>query len=188
MNESKYSKYLKYNINKTLKSIVLSIVITACFLFLMSACTKEPDHKIINFVKMTKAKKPKEIEKLPLFQKVEPYKYTALSMRNPFEAMTTLSKQESKGRRPDTGRPKELLESYPLDSLKMVGTLTRGGKSWVLIKDTKGLIHRVGVGNYIGENYGKIIKIEEKSIEIREMVLESDGNYKDKTVTLKLLR
>ena len=74
------------------------------------------------------------------------------------------------GIKPDTERRKEELEAYSLDTLRMVGTLTNAKGLWGLIKAKDGTIHRVQVGNHMGQNYGKIIRILEDKIELMEIV------------------
>lgn len=173
-----------------IRSLSFSLFITFGFLLALGACSNEPDRKVREFVKKTKSSQIVNVETLPHFATIEPYKYTAFISRSPFEAANTEAKKPPKikpsGPSPDMQRPKELLESYPLDSLKMVGTLSRRGKIWVLIKDSRGFVHRVGEGNYLGENFGKIEKINEKSIEVHEWVSDGEGSFRQRTVQLKL--
>lgn len=168
------------------------IFVTVIFLILLlglSACSSDPDRKIKNFVTEVKAQKSAGIEKLPKFAKIEPYQYTAQHLRSPFET-AELPAQKVKPKQPaplpDANRPKEILEAFPLDSLKMVGTLQRGGQVWALIKDPHGLVYRVGIGNHMGLNYGKIEKIEEKSMELQEWVADSNGDYQKRNIHIRL--
>lgn len=166
-----------------------SVIITLC-LFL-TACSVEPDEQVKAFVEETNKKKSLGIEPLPTFHKIQPFAYSASAYKNPFEtpnmakAKTPVVPKRG-GPLPDTKRARELLESYPIDSLKMVGTIQRLSTYWALIKDPHGIVHRVGVGNYIGENFGKIEKINGNSIEIHELVLDDQGNYHERTITMRI--
>lgn len=142
-----------------------------------------------DFVKQLKSEKSKGIEKLPSFSKIEPYQYSAQHLRSPFDS-SELPVQKTKPKstvpQSELGRTREALEAFPLDSLKMVGTLQRGGKIWALIKDPHGLVYRVNVGNHMGLNYGKIEKIEEKAIEVREWITDSNGEYQQRNIQIHL--
>jgi type IV pilus assembly protein PilP len=76
---------------------------------------------------------------------------------------------------PDRHRNKEPLEQFPLDALKMVGTLAQGGSFWGLIQDPDGLLYQVQINNYLGSNSGKIINIGDDKIEVMELVEEGSG-------------
>jgi type IV pilus assembly protein PilP len=79
------------------------------------------------------------------------------------------------GIRPDPNRRKEELESYALDSLRMVGTLEQEEQTWGLVKTSDGTIHRVAPGNYLGQNDGRITQISEEKIELIELVPTGSG-------------
>lgn len=82
-------------------------------------------------------------------------------------------------------RPKEPLEAYPLDSMVMVGSVVRDGKQHALIR-VDNLLHYVKVGEYMGQNYGKIIQITEKELTLREIVQDASGEWIERTSTLQL--
>ena len=90
------------------------------------------------------------------------------------------------GLRPNFDRRRESLEAFPLDSLRMVGTLERSENHFALIQDATGLIHRVQSGNYIGQNYGKITGIAEDKIEVLEIVPDGLGGWMDRDAALDL--
>ena len=79
------------------------------------------------------------------------------------------------GIRPDPNRRKEELETYTLDSLRMVGTLEQEEQTWGLVKTKDGTIHRVAPGNYLGQNDGRITRISEEKIELIELVPTGSG-------------
>lgn len=88
--------------------------------------------------------------------------------------------------RPDSNRPREALEAFPLDTLRMVGTLDQGGQSWGLVRANDGTIHRVQPGNYLGQNHGRIANITEYEIELVEIVPDGLGGWIERQASLAL--
>ena len=86
---------------------------------------------------------------------------------------------------PEMARRKEPLETYPLDAMAMVGSLDKTGMPTALLK-VDNLLYQVRVGNYIEQNYGKISRINENSIQLREIVQDATGDWVERTATLDL--
>ncbi|WP_431151954.1 pilus assembly protein PilP [Acidovorax facilis] len=86
---------------------------------------------------------------------------------------------------PEMARRKEPLESYPLDVMAMVGSLDKKGAPTALLKVDR-LLYQVRVGNYIGQNYGRITKITENSIQLREIVQDATGDWIERAASLDL--
>ena len=86
---------------------------------------------------------------------------------------------------PEMARRKEPLESYPLDVMAMVGSLDKKGMPTALLK-VDNLLYQVRIGSYIGQNYGKIVRINENSIQLREIVQDATGDWIERTATLDL--
>ncbi len=86
---------------------------------------------------------------------------------------------------PEMARRKEPLESFPLDVMAMVGSLDKKGSPTALLK-VDNLLYQVRVGNYIGQNYGKISRINESSIQLREIVQDATGDWIERAATLDL--
>lgn len=87
---------------------------------------------------------------------------------------------------PDSERNKEELESFALDSLRMMGTLEQNQDVWGIVRSPDGSIHRVQAGNYLGQNHGKIIDISEEKIELHEIVLNAQGNWEERSAKVAL--
>jgi type IV pilus assembly protein PilP len=83
-------------------------------------------------------------------------------------------------------RNREELETYELDSLRMVGTLEDQSTQWGIIRDPQGTVHRVRVGNYLGRNIGKILNIYEDKIELREIIKNVDGRWEERQAAIAL--
>jgi type IV pilus assembly protein PilP len=160
-------------------------------LLMLSGCTSNVDSDVVEFVKKTKNQKSDRTGDLPEFPHANKFKYKASDLRNPFEPFT-ISTAETKIKPmeggPDLNRPREPLEHYAIDTLHMVGTLERDGQFYALLKDANGIIHRVSVGNYIGQNSGKIEKINETEMEVKEWLVDTKGGWKEHTETLDLVK
>jgi type IV pilus assembly protein PilP len=86
---------------------------------------------------------------------------------------------------PELNRRKEALEAFPLDAISMVGTLLPKGSPVALIKVDK-LLYQVRVGNYLGQNYGKITKVTETEVVLREIVQDAAGEWIERQASLQL--
>lgn len=100
--------------------------------------------------------------------------------------MVTVAAAQGDGPRPDPNRRREELEGYPLDTLKMVGTLEKQSHYWGLVQTKDRMIHRVELGNYLGENYGRILDIDEDRISLRELIQDGAGGYLERQASLAL--
>lgn len=136
------------------------------------------------FVRDERAKPGGAIEPLPTPRVFDTFTYKAGERRSPFKVDlggTALARASGGGDQgpgsPDDTRPREYLEDFPLDSLKMVGTIEMRGTLFALVKDSEGTVHRVKSGNYVGQNHGKIVGITETEIRISELVSDGKGNY-----------
>lgn len=135
---------------------------------------------------------PRSVAPLPQVKPYQPVPYEAFDLPDPFGPQKIeLAQQGAPGAtgdnklKPDLNRPKEPLEAYPLESVKMVGTLTRDRRNFALIKADTGL-YRVQVGNYVGQNFGVITRITEGEIVLRELVQDSAGDWTERESSLLL--
>lgn len=134
------------------------------------------------------------VKKIDEPKKFEPFKYEADKLVDPFNSakVAALSEESKKaprtsaGPRPDLSRRKEVLESYPLENLRMVGAMQQKGTFYAIIKADANL-HRVKVGNYMGQSYGKITNITETEVMLQEMIEDGSGEYiyRDSTLVLQ---
>ena len=127
---------------------------------------------------------------LPAVKAYEPVPYAVFDMVDPFgpDKIKLLNPPRTEGgqtRGPDTERPKEPLEAFPLESLKMVGTLTRDQKTWALVRADQGLF-RVRLGNYLGQNFGVITKISDGEISLKELIQDGTGDWSERVSSLLL--
>ncbi len=131
-----------------------------------------------------------KIDPLPVVKPYEPVPYNVFDQSDPFsstkiELVTKSASSSGGGLKPDFNRPKEPLEAYPLESLKMVGVLQQRKASFALVKADIGL-YRVKVGNYMGQNFGLITTITESLIQVRELIQDPAGDWTERQSTLQL--
>ena len=146
---------------------------------LLAGCANQDMSDLRDYVAEVKGRPASGIEPIPEVKQVIGFVYSAKNRRDPFtpqedETAATEAILDN-GIRPDPNRRKEELESFTLDSLRMVGTLEQDDQTWGLIKTTDGTIHRVATGNYMGQNDGRITRISEDKIELIELVPTGSG-------------
>ena len=118
------------------------------------------------------------IEPLPQIKPYETFAYSVEKFRSPFvQDRAATQSAAASGPKPIRNRNKEYLEQFSLDTLNMVGTLERAGKTYGLVQTNDGLVHRVLPGNYVGQNDGRIVTISDSRIEIEELVSNGIGNF-----------
>lgn len=154
------------------------------------ACAEEDMSDLHAYVAEVKGKTKSPVEPLPEVKVVEPFLFRPNEVRNPFEPDEALQQAEEvrveTGIRPDTLRAREELESYDLDTLRMVGTVRQSGVVWALVTAKEGTIHRVRVGNYIGKNYGKVVNIMDNKIELVEIFADSSGAWRERKAAVTM--
>lgn len=172
-----------------------STLVTACWLALglsLSGCSGSNTQDLQQFVEKTRSQQHSKIEPLPEFKPYETFLYQAGDLRSPFDpgvpgqTEQILTGSSNGGIHPDANRPREPLEDFPLDTLRMVGTLEQHGQSWGLVLATDGTIHRVQPGNYLGQNHGKIKRITEFEIDVTEIVPDGLGGWMERPASLAL--
>jgi type IV pilus assembly protein PilP len=126
------------------------------------------------------------IEPLPEVKPYETFAYAASDQRSPFEPGLPVTANSPNALRPDVNRPREFLEQFSLDTLRMVGTLRLGGRNYGLVQTRDGLVHRVLPGNYIGQADGRITAIDEGQISLTEIVPDGVGGFIQRPAALAL--
>ncbi len=120
-----------------------------------------------------------------------PYIYSGKDAIDPYDpnklliVLARLKDKSSSALKPDQDRRKEPLEAYPLDAMKMVGTLEKPGLQYALLQIDK-LVFQAKVGNYVGQNFGMITGIGEASVDIKEIVQDASGDWVERKAKLEL--
>ncbi|XZG70315.1 pilus assembly protein PilP [Chitinibacteraceae bacterium HSL-7] len=129
-----------------------------------------------------------KIEPYPELVKFQPFVYDAFSLVEPFDPakMELARKGAGGGLAPNTNRPKEVLENYDLEKLRMVGTLRSGKQIQALISAPDKNLYRVSVGNYMGQNFGMVVSINETELKLKEIVEDSGGDWVERETVLAL--
>ncbi|TDJ34280.1 MAG: pilus assembly protein PilP [Gammaproteobacteria bacterium] len=165
---------------RVLSLLVLTLVLAACG-------TRMRD--LDQYVADVKSRTFGQLEPLPEIRPYETFTYDAYDLRDPFTPSSSIMAERrpsANGLRPNFDRRREPLEAFPLDALRMVGTLERSENQFGLIQDATGLVHRVQPGNYIGQNYGEITSIAENKIQVLEIVADGLGGWMERDAGLNL--
>jgi len=126
------------------------------------------------------------IEPLPEVKPYETFNYAATDQRAPFEPGLSASANAPGAIRPDQNRPREFLEQFSLDTLRMVGTVNLKGKLFGLVQTKDGLVHRVLPGTHLGQSDGRITGIDEGKISLIEIVPDGMGGFIERPAALAL--
>ncbi len=154
----------------------------------VAACGGDNDD-LDQYINEVKARPGGRIEPLPEITPYEVFTYIAdaQGLRSPFVPDTPQATGAATGgTRPDPDRSREYLESFPLDTLGMVGTLYIGEQMYGLVQTADGLIHRVIPGNYMGQNDGRITNITESEIALVEIISDGIGGYIERDAAVGL--
>lgn len=158
---------------------------------LLGGCGDGGVGEIQDWMRQVEARTVPKVEPLPAPKQFVPQGYVPGEALDPFN-MAKLSgdaAQAGLGKRnpyqPDVNRPKEVLENFPLDTMQMVGTLHKGGVSYALVQVERTLYH-VRAGQRMGQNYGRIVRVTDGAIELREAVQDSNGDWTERMATLEL--
>ena len=154
----------------------------------LAACGDDMDD-LDSYINEVKARPGGRIEPLPEITPYEVFNYVAdvEGLRSPFVPDTPQAAgPAASGTRPDPDRPTEFLESFPLDTLRMVGTLDINETVYGLVQTSDGLIHRVIPGNYLGQNDGRITEISESEIILVEIISDGIGGYIERDAAIGL--
>ena len=126
-----------------------------------------------------------KIEPLPEVKVYEPFTYNAFDLPDPFKPRK-LSTGGGGGMQPDLNRSKDPLEAFSLETLKMVGMVSKQGVIHAVIRTPDKAIYHVRKGNYVGQNFGLITQISDSEVSLREIVQDSAGDWSERTSTLIL--
>jgi len=158
----------------TVNAKFLIVIIGLGFL---AGCGGEPYSDLTDYVAQVKARPKSPIEPLPEIMEYPAYTYDESQLRDPFipPAPKRMASTDP-NLRPDHHTP-DVLEQFPLDTLKMVGSLEQNGQRWALIKAQDGTLYRTKRGRYMGQDNGKIVNITESKVVLQEIVPDGLGGW-----------
>ena len=160
--------------------------------FMFAGCGGEQFADLKQFVKQSGEGLRGRVDPIPEVKQFEPFAYSAFDLPDPFKPRATMvdnrGPSAGSGPRPDDKRPKEALEAFPLESLKMVGTLEQKKVRFALIITPDNNLYRVKQGNFLGQNFGIITSISESTVTLKEVIQDSSsGAWTERTSSLQLL-
>jgi len=161
---------------------------------LLTGCMSSDQDELQRWMTEQRAQTKPQVQPIPEPKKFSPQAYTQQAVTDPFSnlKLTQALKRESSQSTsnaaliaPELSRRKEPLESYPLDAMAMVGALMKQGQPVALVR-VDNLLYQVRPGNYLGQNYGRITKIGETEVVLREIVQDAAGEWIERAATLQL--
>jgi type IV pilus assembly protein PilP len=167
--------------NSLARKLTVSIALAGT-LFLAGCSGGQSD--LQQWIDETKKKPGGRIAPLPEVKPYDSYTYNPAGMRSPFQPQGPNA--GNGGVRPVVRRSREFLEAFPLDTLRMVGTLKVGKNFYGLVQSKDGLVHRVQPGSYVGQNDGKITDITASKISVTEIIPDGLGSYIERPASLAL--
>ncbi|MDH5471400.1 MAG: pilus assembly protein PilP [Gammaproteobacteria bacterium] len=172
---------------RTLPKHITKKILAIGLIAITSSCSRD-NTDLYTFIEQTKSKHVGSVQPLPQFKPYKNFTYSAADLRDPFEAAFEEEKDNASesSLRPNIQRPKEPLESFPLDTLRMVGILEQNEQIWGLIKDPNNVVHRIQAGNYAGQNEGQIISVTEQQIDLIEIIPDGLGAYIEREASLAI--
>ncbi|MGQ0442838.1 MAG: pilus assembly protein PilP [Methylophilaceae bacterium] len=170
------------NLNNT----KFNLIVIACACSMLAACGGNSGDDLDQFMASAANDMTKVVEPLPEVLPYLPLQYNAdNTLSDPFRARKATSRSGSL--QPNTNRPKEALESFPLESLLYVGSMSRNKLIYALVKTPDSTIQQVKVGNYLGPNFGLITAINENAIDIKEIVQDDlTGDWVERNASINL--
>jgi type IV pilus assembly protein PilP len=160
---------------------------------LLAGCSGGDEAELRAWMDETRKSMRPTTQPVPEPKQFSPYVYEGKVAVDPFDSQKMLlavarqadARASASSIKPDLDRRREVLEGYPLDQLKMVGTLRQQRKNAALI-DVGGQTHMVRVGNYMGQNFGLVTKISETEVELKEIVQDAAGEWVERPSKLEL--
>lgn len=162
-------------------------ILTVCLSLLLSACGSSEGDDLDKFMQDAAKGMRAKVDPLPEVKPYVPMEYNPDGKLNdPFKPRKAQSAKTT-GVQPNFNRPKEPLEAYPLESLKYVGSLSRGNLKYALIKTPDNSIQQVTIGNYMGQNFGIVTEITESEVMLKEIVQDDlSGDWTEQTSSVAL--
>jgi type IV pilus assembly protein PilP len=157
---------------------------------LLAACGDDGTQEVRQWMDETRRQTRVVVPKLTEPKKFTPFTYAGKSAADPYSPakfVYAMATPAASGNRfqPNMDRRREPLESFPLDNLKMVGTLRKQGASFALVQ-AEHTVFQAKVGTYIGQNFGQITKITDSEVELKETVQDAAGEWVERTAKLEL--
>lgn len=153
---------------------------------LLAGCAQDEHADLREFMAKAGQVAPQPLEPLPPVLAQGEFTYDPGDLPDPFKPRGMKASKSGGALQPDLNRPKGPLEQDPLDALRMVGTLRKGGSLFALVRRADGTLYRVTRGDHIGQNFGVVLDITEAGIDIKEIVQDGTGDWTESKASLAL--
>jgi type IV pilus assembly protein PilP len=166
-------------------------VFCVCLISSLAGCGDGGIQEVKQWMDEVRSQTKISVPKLSEPKKFTPFSYGAKDNLDPYNssklaiALAKINGKSGSALAPNPDRRKELLESYPLDTLKMVGTLQKIGLDYGLVLADR-TVYQVKVGNYMGQNFGMITSVSESGIELKEIIQDAAGEWVERKAKLEL--
>jgi type IV pilus assembly protein PilP len=166
-------------------------VLVACFVAALGVGCSSEQEELTQWMDQQRREVKPNVVAITAPKKFNPQAYLALTSVEPFstQKLTVALKNEARQSNSllasEINRRREPLEAYPLDSMTMVGSVIRTGRPYALLK-VDSLLYQVKQGDYLGQNYGKIMNISETDVSLREIVQDAAGEWIERVSALQL--
>jgi type IV pilus assembly protein PilP len=175
----------------SLKSPVFLTLLVLSMTSLLSGCDRGM-RDLEDYAEEVKSREPPGIDPIPEVKPYQSFKYQANNARNPFDSTIFQTKIVQNIRKtnstisPNPNRTPEFLENFPLDTLRMVGTLEQQGTLWALVQTPEKTIQRISAGNYLGQNNGKVLGVSDAGIKLEEIIPDGFGGWRKRDGNIAL--
>lgn len=170
---------------------VIALAGTALISAATSGCTSDAS-EMQAWMDETRASTPRRTGRIPEPKRFVPFRYEPRADLDPFSnvklqvALARFSERNKGGITPDLNRRRDPLESFPLDTIRLVGHLTRSSTGSVALLEAGKVIFQAKVGGYLGQNYGRITRISETEVALKELVQDAAGDWVERDTSLAL--
>lgn len=163
-------------------------------LVMLGGCSLSKEDDVRQWMAQERSQTKPKVAPIPAPKQFVPQAYSNAAVMEPFSPLKlaqALQRDAAKAAAsgglvaPELARRKEPLEAFPLDTMSLVGSLSRAGQPVALVK-VENLLYQVKVGNYLGQNYGRVTKISETEVVLREIVQDAVGEWIERVATLEL--
>lgn len=182
------------SLNRMSLKLPIFLMVLAPILLLTAGCFGSKDDELQQWMVNQRGNTPARVTPISEPKKFIPQAYDQMAAMEPFnnqKLLQALRRDSSQSAAnlalisPELARRKEALESFPLDTMVMVGSLGKNNALVALLSVDK-LLYQVKVGNYVGQNYGRITKITDSEISLREIAQDAAGEWIERKVNLQL--
>ena len=168
--------------------------LACCFVLNLTGCGSSKEDDVRQWIVEERNQTRPKVNPIPAPKQFKPEAYTNAAAIEPFsnQKLTQALKRDASQVAangalvaPELARRKEPLEAFPLDSMTLVGSIIKAGQPVALVK-VDNLLYQVKLGNYLGEHYGRVTKINETEVTMREIVQDAVGEWIERVATLQL--